>query len=289
MLYMTSRNFVLPATEDKMAETVWFNMWQRRLWPYHEAVSGDLLYWYCSASATVAWKTRLLDIERFEYGSKEEAARRIEQRFDRSVQDDAYFRDAPSKGYCISFKVQPIERLGIKKPQHLKMPYEGWLKITPEIMGDWLGGQAAVDEPMLDDIAPVQRLAQKESLLDKLRRINERMVGILPERVVRLVSETIRRDTSLVKAIKEACEFRCQFPGCSVRIPKRSGGFYAEVAHIEPMHKGGRSMIGNLVVLCPNHHKELDYGTLEIAEQSLESVTGKLNGREFRISFPRLR
>jgi len=97
----------------------------------------------------------------------------------------------------------------------------------------------------------------------------------------------IRRDTRLVKALKAFYQFRCQFPGCGVRIPKRGGGFYIEVAHIEPVRKGGRSVLGNLLVLCPNHHKEFDHGHLEIREQTEEKVHGILNGTEFSIELYR--
>ncbi|MDP2846091.1 MAG: HNH endonuclease, partial [Candidatus Methanoperedens sp.] len=90
----------------------------------------------------------------------------------------------------------------------------------------------------------------------------------------------------LVKTLKELCQFRCQFPGCNVRIPKKDGGYYIEVAHIEPVSQGGKSVIGNLLVLCPNHHKEFDYGALEIIEQTTDYLCGKLNGKEFEISFP---
>ena len=65
-----------------------------------------------------------------------------------------------------------------------------------------------------------------------------------------------------------AVNFKCQFPNCEAFIPTKSGRNYVEVAHIEPVHKGGKSILINLVVLCPNHHKEFDFGNLNIIEQS---------------------
>jgi predicted restriction endonuclease len=44
-------------------------------------------------------------------------------------------------------------------------------------------------------------------------------------------------------------------------------------------------VIGNLLVLCPNHHKEFDHGKLEIEMQTETSIEGKLNGKEFHIQF----
>lgn len=51
-----------------------------------------------------------------------------------------------------------------------------------------------------------------------------------------------------------------------------------------PVAKGGQSVLGNLVVLCPNHHKEFDL--LEIVEQSAAKLIGTLYGSGFKIAFP---
>jgi predicted restriction endonuclease len=89
-----------------------------------------------------------------------------------------------------------------------------------------------------------------------------------------------------VKALKQLCNFECQFPNCRTKIRKRNGDYYIEVAHIHPVANGGRSVIGNLLVLCPNHHKEFDHGSLEISEQTENKIRGIINGKEFDIEFP---
>lgn len=125
--------------------------------------------------------------------------------------------------------------------------------------------------------------------LEKLRQASKKLASETPQRVETIVSRTVRNDTELVQALKELCEFRCQFPGCGKQIRKKDGGFYIEVAHVKPIAKGGTSILGNVVVLCPNHHKEFDYGDLQVIEQTEELLHGKLNGVEFRISLPRPR
>ena len=65
----------------------------------------------------------------------------------------------------------------------------------------------------------------------------------------------------------------------------KNGINYVEVAHIRPVRKGGQSIIGNLVVLCPNHHKEFDLGDLKIMEQNEKILIGVLNNKEFKIKF----
>ena len=63
-------------------------------------------------------------------------------------------------------------------------------------------------------------------------------------------------------------------------------GFYIEVAHVKPISRGGKSLLGNLLVLCPNHHKEFDYGHLKIIEQTVTYLRGMLNGTAFDIRLP---
>ncbi len=83
--------------------------------------------------------------------------------------------------------------------------------------------------------------------------------------------------------LKQATNYKCQFPNCDAEIKTKTGLNYVEVAHVKPVKEGGQSVLGNLLVLCPNHHKEFDYGELKIYEQTLSTLRGKLNQREFFI------
>jgi hypothetical protein len=141
-------------------------------------------------------------------------------------------------------------------------------------------GASETDGQILDDMAP------EGDLKTRLRKLSEALANETPEKVEAIVNRTVRRDTGLIQALKRLCEFRCQFPNCGVQIPKRAGGYYIEVAHIKPMRAGGQSVLGNLLVLCPNHHKEFDCGHVEIIEQTAALISGKLNGKNFEISFP---
>lgn len=130
---------------------------------------------------------------------------------------------------------------------------------------------------MLDDIAPD----------GDLKALSKKLANETPERIEAIVERIARGDSKLIQALKQAYQFRCQFPSCGKRIPKKEGGFYIEVAHIKPVRLGGPSVLGNLLVLCPNHHKEFDFGQLEFIEQTPELLHGKLNGIEFKIYLSR--
>ena len=270
---------MLPESANDLADRFWFNLWRRKLWPYRELIVGDTLYWYESPTKNIVWKSRVTDVERFFYDSKKAVKKRLKARFGDFDTTQPYFAEAPEQGYCLAWKVAPLQRMSLPKPDTLRFPRQGWRRVDDDIASMWLKREVA-DDVTLDDIVP------SGTLLERLNQLNVMMAEVTPERVRSVVERTVRRDTQLVKALKELCEFRCQFPGCGVRIPKRDGGFYIEVAHIQPVSRGGQSVIGNLLVLCPNHHKEFDFGDVEIVEQTVEGIKGTLNGKWFEIRFP---
>jgi len=134
---------------------------------------------------------------------------------------------------------------------------------------------------VLDDLANPE-LSEK-SLIKELIRIDKEMRVASAARVRRTVEMTIRRDTQIVRLLKSIAGYRCQFPNCGVGISKKDGSLYVEVAHITPIASGGTSTLGNLLVLCPNHHKEFDLGELTIVSQSIDRIAGALNGIGFEI------
>jgi len=97
--------------------------------------------------------------------------------------------------------------------------------------------------------------------------------------VYRKVRALVRRDGPLIQALKKKYKHKCQFPKCRARIPKKDGGNYCEVAHILAAAAGGKARRINLLVLCPNHHKMLDYGDREILKNTNRSLKLKLNGK----------
>jgi hypothetical protein len=84
-----------------------------------------------------------------------------------------------------------------------------------------------------------------------------------PGRVQTSISRIIR-DTKLSRDVKEKYGRRCQI--CGLRIPIASGGYYAEAHHIKPLGGifQGPDTLDNLIVLCPTHHAEFDFGSIAI-------------------------
>ena len=81
MAYITSRGFLLPRTAVEMDDSIWFNLWRNKLWPYHALQPGDELYWYESPSKRIVWRTRVSQVEAFSYSDLDFALDRLDAAF----------------------------------------------------------------------------------------------------------------------------------------------------------------------------------------------------------------
>jgi putative restriction endonuclease len=93
--------------------------------------------------------------------------------------------------------------------------------------------------------------------------------------------KTYKRDNKTIAQIKILRDFKCQI--CSTSIIKKDGSKYVEAAHIKPKHQKGRETLDNIILLCPNHHKEFDFGKLEIKSHDINQIEFLLNGQRHKI------
>ena len=99
---------------------------------------------------------------------------------------------------------------------------------------------------------------------------------------VTLSLKSFKRDNHTIAQLKIIRDFKCQI--CSTSIKKKDGTYYIEAAHIEPKSKKGRETPENILILCPNHHKEFDFGNRNILEHNKEKINFILNEQEYFIS-----
>ena len=274
MEFITSRGFQLPATRKEMEQHEWFNVWQRREFPYQELLVGDTVNWFDRPNQRLSWKTRVQKVFRRKFNSKKE----ILVDFPDCASSE-YFQKATEAGYFLLYKVEVIEKLDVAKPKDFSFPRLGWIRLDRESAKLWANLTSEEDNVALDAMLPRFR----GSAVELLEALNEKMQDVSPERVKKAINIMLRKDGRLVRGLKEAKGFKCEFPGCGIQIPKKNGGFYVEVAHIEPIAHGGKSTLGNLLVLCPNHHKEFDYGDLKLSTQTRNKLAGRLNGKNFSV------
>jgi hypothetical protein len=109
----------------------------------------------------------------------------------------------------------------------------------------------------------VERMSEKA-----LREAIAGRSGSSTPKVIAAQIRRIVRDYELVAFLKRLYKGRCQC--CEFSFVKADGRPYCEVAHLRPISllEPGIDTKDNLVVLCPNHHKLLDLGPIEIEYDS---------------------
>ena len=89
------------------------------------------------------------------------------------------------------------------------------------------------------------------------------------------------RDNKTVAQLKIVRQHKCQI--CGIMIKKKDGSFYTEAAHIQSKREHGPETPSNLMILCPNHHKEFDLGDTKIIEHKTDYIAFKMNQREYAV------
>jgi hypothetical protein len=82
----------------------------------------------------------------------------------------------------------------------------------------------------------------------------------------------IIRDTDLIRKIKKLHNYRCQICGQTIELSNKDR--YSEAHHIQSLGKphDGPDVPGNIIILCPNHHVQCDYGAISLDISQLNMV-----------------
>lgn len=133
------------------------------------------------------------------------------------------------------------------------------------------------DEKEQEDLLQIVKTNQREQIIKDLGSINPQT----PE-LVEFRGKQYKRDNKSIIELKILRDFKCQL--CEVTIMKKDNTHYIEAAHItEKRHKGPETP-DNLLILCPNHHKEFDLGSKKIIERTKEKIVFELNGVNYTVS-----
>lgn len=106
-----------------------------------------------------------------------------------------------------------------------------------------------------------------------------------PERTQVTTSRVIR-NTDLVDELKQQYDHTCQI--CGDQRQRADGESYAEGHHIRPLGHphNGPDTASNILVLCPNHHADFDYGRIRVDPETYEiehAYEEPLNGNTLAI------
>ena len=117
----------------------------------------------------------------------------------------------------------------------------------------------------------------------KMKRIITELESVKPgtPEVTEYRGHTYRRDNKTIAQLKILRRFKCQV--CGLGVKKKDGSNYIEAAHIKRKVLKGPETPDNILILCPNHHKEFDLGDTQIVEQSTNRIVLTLNGAKYDI------
>jgi len=121
----------------------------------------------------------------------------------------------------------------------------------------------------------------RQELLNELSNLKESD----PE-IVFLKGKTYKRDNKTIAQIKLLRNFECQI--CGQTITKKDGTKYIEAAHIKAKHQKGCETLHNIILLCPDHHKEFDLGNRIVNNHTKYLLDITLNGENFIIKFEKI-
>ena len=132
-------------------------------------------------------------------------------------------------------------------------------------------------------------LKEQEEIEKEINEIsNKEIIKYLNEvketdsQTVIISSKTYKRNNKTTSFLKKYRDFKCQI--CNTYILKKDGSRYIEAAHIKRKADKGCETPDNLLILCPNHHKELDVGKIEFLNNGLEFIEFSLNGKYYKFN-----
>lgn len=159
-------------------------------------------------------------------------------------------------------------------PTHAAFLSEIVKKLPIDVRLEALSQTNSEEEEKMDEV--VMGLSSHDAA-ERLRALNS-----IDSEYVNVNGKRLKRDQLAISLIKQNRGFKCQI--CEISIKKRNGELYVEGAHIKPKNRGGNELPQNILVLCPNHHKEFDYGNRVVIEHNEDLIKFNLNGNEYTAS-----
>ena len=105
--------------------------------------------------------------------------------------------------------------------------------------------------------------------------IREEQPGIARERAEYLYGPVIRRSVQWVRELRDRYEGRCQI--CAWNPRGHYGEHLCEAHHLHWLSRGGEDELGNMAMLCPNHHTRFLQGNAQAAKVYFFLIHGKFH------------
>lgn len=133
------------------------------------------------------------------------------------------------------------------------------------------------DEIEQEELSNIYEKSEREKIVNDLLKVKE-----IDTEIIVVNQKYYKRDNKTIAQLKTLRNYKCQI--CNIQILKKNGKYYIEAAHIQAKSKKGCETPDNILILCPNHHKEFDYGKTSIITHDKEKIEFEMNRETYNIS-----
>lgn len=186
-----------------------------------------------------------------------------------------WIEDASIIKHVINDEIVALKRSGIRQDE-LKKLVSIYEHVTGEVYKEGLITEDNDVKEQDEIIEVLRKIGRRNEIIQDLKNLKPSE----PE-MIRFEGKTYKRDNKTIAELKIIRGFKCQI--CGKQILKKDGGFYVEASHITPKSKKGLEAPDNILILCPNHHKEFDLGHREIVSHTKDSIQFRLNNVEHSV------
>jgi hypothetical protein len=117
---------------------------------------------------------------------------------------------------------------------------------------------------------------------EHIKAIEEKYKNAVPE-VKEVISKRIERG-SISQKVKQINNYKCLICDALGKNPftfkKSNGQYYIETHHVMPVSelKQGSLGLSNLITVCPNHHRQIHYGDVNLVEEQYNKFIYTIDG-----------
>lgn len=141
-----------------------------------------------------------------------------------------------------------------------------------------------VSSEELSKLESTSRIEQEGDPITALKLLNEKYESCAPQKREKLVNAHIDRGQSIINALKRILGAVCQICGTE-GFEKRDGDRYIEAHHLTQLARSTSNSLcsDNIILLCPNCHRQIHYGKEVILEDRGNQIYIQLNGFKGRV------
>lgn len=186
------------------------------------------------------------------------------------------YKDIDFARKIIIDEINSLKKAGIKLDEFQKLK-----NIYKFLTGEnYIENESLEDEDMKEqeELLPlIEKFQNKEQIINELKFATPHDPELIEFR-----GKQYKRDNKSIVNLKIIRGFKCQI--CNMTILKKDSTLYIEAAHITEKRHKGLETPDNILILCPNHHKQFDLGNKKIIERTKDKVIFELNKNKYEIS-----